>query len=181
MKKNLLSIIALLLAVAGLVCGILSFAKANSSAGKIDELTARIDVLTRNIEDIADSVNVDVDTSVEQDGKGGVAITDMEPVKVSFSSTKTYNLKSDGKKDRFAKMSGYTLYLNKNADDFSTVKANLDADHAQIDGVIAGVISALTYKEAEIDEVVKKSLKKINKLLGSKIAVQLVLDGYVRN
>ncbi len=181
MKKNLLSVITLLLAVVGLVFGILAFVKGNGNSGKIDELTARIDVLTGNIEDLADAAGVDVDTSVEQDGKGGVTMEDMEPVKVDFSGTKTYNLKKSGKKERFAKMSGYTLYLNKNADDFGAVKANLDADHAQIDGAISEVISNLTYKEAETDVVVKKSLKKINKLLGSKIAVQLVLDGYVRN
>lgn len=181
MKKNLLGIIALVLAVVGLVFGILSFLKGNSSTSEIAELKAKVEVLTGNIEELADSMNVDIDTSVAQDGKGGVTMADMEPVKVSFSSTKTYNLKSNGKKDRFAKMSGYTLYLNNKAEDFAAVKANLDADHAQIDGVIAGVISSLTYQEAETDVVVKKSLKKINKLLGSKVAVQLVLDGYVRN
>ncbi|MBR1742516.1 MAG: hypothetical protein IJ733_11760 [Lachnospiraceae bacterium] len=182
MKKNLVGVVAALIAVVGLVFGILSFVKVQKSTSQIDELSAKIDVLTGNIEDIADSVDLEIDTSVEQDGKGGVTIADMEPVKVSFTSAKTYNLVNDGsKKERFAKMSGYTLYLNKNADDFSEIKAALDADHAQIDGVISEVISSHTYKEAETDLVVKESLKKINKLLGSKIAVQLVLDGYVRN
>lgn len=178
MKKNLIAVVAALLAVVGLIFGILSFVKVQKQSARIDELEAQNKVLTGNIEDIADNLNLEIDTSA--DGSK-VNMADMEPIAVSFGAQQNYNLKSDGSgKDHFANMKGYTLYLDKNADEFSDVETTLKADHAQIDGVISSVISGHTYEEAEPQTIVKESLKKINKLLGAKVAVDLVLDGYVK-
>lgn len=167
MKKNMLSLLALLLAVVSLVLSIILFIKVQKN--------------TSHIENIASALNVDMETGSGDEKDGTLSISDMEPVAVKWDSQQTYNLKADGSgTDHYAMMKGYTLYLNKNADDFKDVKEQLSADHAQIDGIISSVISNHTSEEATPELVVKEALEQINQLLNSKSAVKLVLDGYVR-
>ncbi len=171
MKKNIFSVLITALTIINVVLTAVLFFVMLPTFQKTNAL----------LTDVAAVLNLDLDADEKAGADADVKMSDMEPIKVEWESQQNYNLKSDGSgKEHFAIMKGYTLYLNKNADDFSDVQERLTNDHAQIDGVLSSVISSHTYEEATQDLIIKESLEEISKLLDSKVAVQLVLDGYVK-
>lgn len=171
MKKNIFSVLIIALTVINVVLTAVLFFVMLPTFQKTNTL----------LTNVAAVLNLDLDADSDADPDANVTMSDMEPIAVTWDSQQTYNLKADGTgKDHYAMMKGYTLYLNKNSDDFKDVQAQLSTDHAQIDGIISSVISSHTAEEATQDLIIKESLEEINKLLDSKVAVQLVLDGYVK-
>ena len=171
MKKNIFTVLILALTVINVVLTAVLFFVMLPTFQKTNTL----------ITQVASVLNLELDADADADPDANVTMSDMEPVAVTWEQQQTYNLKADDSgKDHYALMKGYTLYLNKKSEDFSDIQEKLTNDHAQIDGIISSVISNLTYDEATQDLIVKESLEEIGKLLDSKVAVQLVLDGYVK-
>lgn len=171
MKKNIFTVLILALTIINVVLTAVLFFVMLPTFQKTNTL----------LTDVAAVLNLDLDADSKAGADAEVTMSDMEPIAVAWESQQTYNLKADDSgKDHYAMMKGYTLYLNKNAEGFSEVQERLTNDHAQIDGILSSVISKHTAAEATQDLIIKEALEEINKLLDSKIAVQLVLDGYVK-
>ncbi len=170
MKKNIFSVIITALTVINVVLTAVLFFVMLPTFQKTNRLMSQV----------ATVLNLDLDADEAASADAEVKMSDKSPITVSWESQQTYNLAagSDGK-EHYAMLKGYTLYLNKNADDFDDVNEVLTADQAQITGIISTVIQSHTKTDATQALIEKEGLEEIQKSLDSKVAVQLVLDGYV--
>lgn len=173
MKKNIISVIIIALTVINVVLTAIMFFVMLPTFQKTNTL----------ITQVCSVLNIELDADEDADPNADVSMADKQPIAVSFESAQTYNLQVDtagDNKEHYAMLNGYTLYLNKNSDDFDDINEALTADTAQISGAIASVIQSHTYSEATQDLIQKEALEEIQKILDSKVAVQLVLDGFVK-
>lgn len=170
MKKNIFSVIITALTVINVVLTAILFFVMIPTFQKTNTLMTQV----------ASVLHLDLEADKEADPDADVKMSDKSPVTVSWDSQQTYNLKTDTDgENHYAILKGYTLYLNKNADDFDEVNEVLTADQAQITGIISTVIQNHTKAEATQALIEKEALEEIRESLDSKVAVQLVLDGYV--
>ncbi|MDD7403891.1 MAG: hypothetical protein SO170_09940 [Butyribacter sp.] len=170
MKKNIFSVIITALTVINVVLTAVMFFVMLPTFQKTNTL----------ITQVAAVLNLDLDADEAAAGDAEVKMSDKSPVTVSWESQQTYNLKAGtDNKEHYAMLKGYTLYLNKNADDFEEINELLTADQAQITGLISNVIQSHTKEEATQALIEKEALEEIQKSLDSKVAVQIVLDGFV--
>lgn len=170
MKKNIFSVIITALTVINVVLTAVLFFVMIPTFQKSNTLLTQI----------ASTINIDLDADKEADPDADVKMADKSPIKVAWDSQQTYNLKTEVEgEEHYAMLKGYTLYLNKNADDYEDVNEVLTADQAQISGIISTVIQSHTKTEATQALIEKEALEEIRESLDSKVAVQLVLDGFV--
>lgn len=171
MKKNIFSVIITALTVINVVLTAVLFFVMLPTFNKTNNLLTQV----------ASVLNIELDADSEADPDSDYKLSDLEAIPVTWEEQATYNLKTDtDNKERFAMLKGYTLYLNKNADDFDDVKEMLTADNAQVTSIISSVIGNHTYTEATQDLVKKETLEEIEKLLDSKVVVRIALDGFVK-
>lgn len=171
MKKNIFSVIITALTVINVVLTAVLFFVMLPTFQKTNNL----------ITQVASVLSIELDADKTADPDSDYKLSDLQGIPVAWESQKTYNLKTDTDgKEHYAMMNGYTIYLNKNADDFKDVNELLTADTAQIDSAIANVISSHTYAELTDELVQKESLEKIEQLLDSKVVVRIALDGLVK-
>lgn len=171
MKKNIFSVIITALTVINVVLTAVLFFVMIPTFNKTNTLLTQV----------ASVLNIELDADDEADPDSDYKLSDLQAIPVTWESQATYNLKTDtDNKERFAMLKGYTLYLNKNADDFDDVNEMLTADTAQVTSIISSVIGKHTYTEATQDLVQKETLEEIEKLLDSKVVVRIALDGFVK-
>ena len=171
MKKNIFSVIITALTVINVVLTAILFFVMLPTFNKTNNL----------LTNVASVLNIELDADNPANADSNYKLSDLESIPVTWESESTYNLKTDTDgKACFAQLKGYTLYLNKNADDFDDVKEMLTADTAQITSIISSVIEKHTYAEASQDLVQKETLEEIEKLLDSKVVVRIALDGFVK-
>lgn len=171
MKKNIFSVIITALTVINVVLTAVLFFVMIPTFNKTNTLLTQV----------ASVLNIELDADDEADPDSDYKLSDLQAIPVTWDSQATYNLKTDtDNKERFAMLKGYTLYLNKNADDFDDVNEMLTADTAQVTSIISSVIGKHTYTEATQDLVQKETLEEIEKLLDSKVVVRIALDGFVK-
>lgn len=172
MKKNIFSVIITALTVINVVLTAVLFFVMIPTFNKTNNL----------LTNIASVLNIELDADGEANGDSNYKLSDLQAIPVTWDSEATYNLKAaDGEKNaRYAQLRGYTLYLNKNADDFDEMNEMLTADTAQITSLISTVVGNHTYAEASQDLIQKETLEEIEKLLDSKVVVRIALDGFVK-
>ena len=172
MKKNIFSVIITALTVINVVLTAVLFFVMLPTFNKTNNLLTKV----------ASVLNIELDADSEANGDSNYKLSDLQAIPVTWDNEATYNLKAaDGEKNaRFAQLRGYSLYLNKNADDFDEVNEMLTADTAQITRLISSVVVKHTYAEATQDLIQKETLEEIEKLLDSKVVVRIALDGFVK-
>ncbi len=171
MKKNIFSVIITALTVINVVLTAILFFVMLPTFNKTNNL----------LTNVASVLNIELDADDPAKGDSNYKLSDLQSIPVAWESESTYNMKTgtDGKA-HFAQLKGYTLYLNKEADDFDDVNEALSADTAQITSIIPTVMERHTFDEASQDLVQKEILEEIEKLLDSKVVVRIALDGFVK-
>lgn len=172
MKKNIFSVIITALTVINVVLTAIMFFVMLPTFQKTNNL----------ITQVASVLNLELDADADANGDSDYSLSDLEPITVDFGdSDQTYNLKAgaDGK-EHYAMLSGYVLNLNKSSEEYDkSLNETITNNQSQITGIISSVIQSHTKDEATQDLIQKEALEKIQELLDSKVAVSLILDGYV--
>ena len=99
-----------------------------------------------------------------------------------FAAEQTYNLKTPkGEKgSHYAMLKGFVINLNTKSDDYDSKMAEtITNNQAQFSGIISNVIQSHTQEEATQDVIEKEALEKVRALLDNKVAVSVILNGYV--
>lgn len=171
MKKNIFSVIITALTVINVVLTAILFFVMLPTFNKTNNL----------LTNVASVLNIELDADSDAAGDKNFKLSDLEALPVAWEETSTFNLKTgaDGKK-AYAQLKGYTLYLNKEADDFDDVKELLTADTAQITSIISSICGKHTEAELTQDLLMKEALEEIEELLDSKVVVRMALDGFVK-
>lgn len=157
MKKNIFSIIVIVLLTVNLVLtAIMMFAVLPNST-KSTELMSKVAAA--------------IDLEIEEE-KTDISIYDMEAY--SFEEGDLFiSLKKDetDKKDRYAIIKGVTIHLNTSVKDFSSVKEVVVANDNKMKDIITTVYSEYTKEEAQIqkDRIKAEILLKFEELFESKI------------
>lgn len=171
MKKNIFSVIITALTVINVVLTAVLFFVMIPTFNKTNTLLTQV----------ASVLSIELNADDKADPDSDYKLSDLQAIPVTWDTQATYNLKTDtDNKERFAMLKGYTLYLNKNADDFDDINKMLTEDNAQVTSIISSVIGKHTYTEATQDLVQKETLEEIEKLLDSKVVVRIALDGFVK-
>jgi len=171
MKKNIFSVIITALTVINVVLTAILFFVMMPTFNKTNNL----------LTNVASVLNIELDADNPANADSNYKLSDLQSIPVTWEKESTYNMKmGTDNKAHFAMLKGYTLYLNKNADDFDDVNEMLTADTAQITSIIPTIMEKHTYEEATQDLVQKEMLEEIEKLLDSKVVVRIALDGFVK-
>lgn len=172
MKKNIFSVIITALTVINVVLTAIMFFVMLPTFQKTNNL----------ITQVASVLNLELDADADANADSNYSLSDLEPITVDFGdSQQNYNLKTgDDGKDHYATLSGYVLNLNKSSDEYDkSLSETITNNQSQITGIISSVIQSHTKEEATQELIQKEALEKIQDLLDSKVAVSLILDGYV--
>lgn len=171
MKKNIFSVIITALTVINVVLTAIMFFVMLPTFNKTNNLMTNV----------ASVLNIELDADGEAQGDSNYKLSDLQSIPVAWEESSTFNLKTgtDGKA-HFAQLKGYTLYLNKEADDFKDMNELLTADTAQITSIISSVCEKHTDAELTQDLLQKETLAEVEKLLDSKVVVRIAFDGFVK-
>lgn len=160
MKKNMLTIVVIALCFINLVLSAVMVFTVIPTANKTNEM---ISLVMGMIE-------------LEKQPQGGstenqVPIENLEVV--NYTTVLTINLKSvEGqKKDPFAVMDGFTVYLNKKEDGYSSLKANIESYEDTISEVITNTFAVYTRDEVQNnrDLIKQEVLKNLQERFGNMV------------
>lgn len=170
MKKNIFSVIITALTVINVVLTAILFFVMLPTFQKTNTL----------ITQVASVLNLELDADADADADADYTAADKEASKTTFESQQTLNLKQGSdKKQHYAMLSGYTLYLNKKSDAYKGLGEIITANQDKITDIIRSAIQSHTFEDASEDIVKKESLAEIQKYLGNKAVVEVTLSGYV--
>lgn len=134
------------------------------------------------ITQVASVLNLELDADSDANADSNYTINDIEAVPVEFEAEQTYNLKSSQGEtgSHYAMLKGYVINLNTKSDDYdSKLAETITNNQAQFSGIISNVIQSHTKDEATQDVIEKEALEKVQALLDNKVAVSVILNGYV--
>ncbi len=171
MKKNIFSVIITVLTVVNVVLTAIMFFVMVPTFNKTNNL----------ITQVASVLNLELDGDSDAKADADYSMSDLEDTPVTFDSQQTINLKtgSDGAQ-HYAMLSGYTISVNKKADDYKdfgtdaiTAKASVYTD------IIRSVIQAHTEDDISEDAVKKEALEQIQKKFDTKAIVGITLSNFM--
>lgn len=172
MKKNIFSVIITALTVINVVLTAIMFFVMLPTFQKTNSL----------ITQVASVLNLELDADSDANADSNYTINDIEAVPVAFEAEQTYNLKSSKGENgsHYAMLKGYVINLNTKSDDYDSKMAEtITNNQAQFTGIISNVIQSHTKEEATQDVIEKEALEKVQALLDNKVAVSVILNGYV--
>ena len=90
-------------------------------------------------------------------------IDDLEPYAKKYDAAVNINLKRDEGDDanHYAQLAGWTLSLNKKADDFSSIKDSLTTKDVYVDDIVKETISSYTATTLDFTKCKTEIIKKI--------------------
>lgn len=172
MKKNIFSVIITVLTVINVVLTSILFFVMLPTFQKTNNL----------ITQVASVLNLELDADAEATADADYSQKDLEITKVAFEGDQTVNLVvGDDGTQHYAVFSGYSVYVNKEAndyEDFSTevITANADA----ITDAVRTVMQSKKYEEADEATIKKEALEKVQEIFDTKAIVQITLVNYVK-
>lgn len=170
MKKNIFSVIITALTVINVVLTAILFFVMLPTFQRTNNLMSQV----------ASVLNLELDADGDADADEDYSLKDLESVPVAFEEQQTLNLKngSDGN-PHYAMISGYTLSVYKEADDYKDVKNILENNQAEITDIIRSVIQSHTKDDISQDQIQKEALEEISKHLDSKAVKKVMLDNFM--
>jgi len=170
MKKNIFSVIITALTVVNVVLTSVLFFVMMPTFQKTNELVTKV-ASALNIELIEDGV-----VPEEQ-----YTVSDVEYTEVAFEAQQTINLgKSSDNKDHYALFDGYTIGVNKTADDYSDFKTDkITSYQSTITDIIRSVMQSHSNDDITEDIIKKESLEQIREKFDTKAIVEITLKNFM--
>lgn len=170
MKKNIFSVIITALTVVNVVLTAVMFFVMMPTFQKSNKL----------ITQVASILNIELEEEEESD-EDGYKPGDVEYTDVAFDAQQTVNLK-DGSdsKDHYALFDGFSVGVNKEADDYSDFKTDkITTYQSAITDIIRSVMQSHTNDDITEDIVKKESLEQIREKFDTKCVVELTLKNFM--
>lgn len=171
MKKSLLQIITLALAVVNLVLTVLLIFTCMPAINKTSNLVNKICEI------------VDLDIQGSSDEPETVDITKLEEVAVTFNgdSTTSLNLKTGDDGKAHVIVVGMSIILNKDHADYKAKQATISSAMSQIDSVVIEVITQYTMDQAinNKEEIRKEILGRLQQLFDSTFIYDVSFTSFI--
>lgn len=170
MKKNIFSIIITALTVVNVVLTAILFFVMMPTFQKTNELVTKV----------ASVLNIELaegGTAVEEQYK----ISDLEYTEVAFDAQQTINLNKGGDgKAHYALFDGYTVGVNKEADDYDDFKTDKIASYqSTITDIVRSVIQSHSNDTISEESIKKESLEQIREKFDTKSIVEITLKNFM--
>lgn len=170
MKKNILTIIIMALTAINVIMTAIMFFVMLPTFQKTNTIITRV----------ASVLNLELETD-EEDGAEKYSVKDLESYEVVFDSEETIKLATgaDGE-PHYAKLTGFTLSINKASSDYKELSKTLEAQESQIKAIILEAMEEHTAEDISREAVMEEALEKIQEHFDSKFIVSVSsLDGFV--
>lgn len=170
MKKNIFSVIITALTVVNVVLTAIMFFVMMPTFQKSNKL----------ITQVASVLNIELNTG-DAEPDEGYKVSDLEYTEVAFEAQQTVNLKASAdKKDHYALFDGFSIAVNKEADDYDDFKTEKITDYqSTITDIIRSVMQSHTNDDITEDLIKKESLEQIQERFGTKSIVELTLKNFM--
>ncbi len=171
MKKNIFSVIITVLVCINVVLTAIMFFIMVPTFNKTNSL----------ITQVASVLNLELDADKDAKGDGDYTVADLEYTTATFDADQTVNLKkSDADSSlHYAIFKGYTLGVNKKADDYKNFGTETVASYqSTITDIIRSVIQSYSNDNIEEEAVKKEALAKIQEQFDTKCIVSLTLANF---
>ena len=163
MKKNIFSVIITVLTVVNVVLTAIMFFIMVPTFNKTNNL----------ITQVASVLNLELDGDSDAKGDADYKISDLEDTTVSFDSQQTINLKTGSDNSQhYAMLSGYTISVNKKADDYKDFATDKVTEKSSVyTDIVRSVIQSHSKDDISEELVKKEALQQIQKKFNTKAIV----------
>ena len=171
MKKNIFSVIITALTVVNVVLSAIMFFVMMPTFQKSNKL----------ITQVASVLNIELDPGDAQPDEG-YKVSDLEYTEVAFEAQQTVNLKAgtSDKKDHYALFDGFSIGVNKEADDYDDFKTEtITSYQSTITDIIRSVMQSKTNDTISEDVIKKEAMEQIREKFGTKCVVELTLKNFM--
>ena len=169
MKKNILTIVIMAASIINLILSAVLIFSVMPAMNK-----------TSNLVDKVASV---VDLEIESKNKGEelTPIKDLDTLTIPYESNATINLQKDTGEDEnhYAIIGGIVVSFNKEEDDYSDIKALIEANTVYVEDIVKDTISSYTAKTISQPAVKEEAVKKLQERYGTKSIVDISLPDYL--
>ena len=171
MKKNIFSVIITVLTVVNVVLTAIMFFVMIPTFNKTNNL----------ITQVASVLNLELDGDSDAKGDADYSMSDLEDTTVTFDAQQTINLKSgDDNAQHYAMISGYTISVNKKADDYKEFGTDaITAKSSVYTDIVRSVIQSHTKDDISEEMVKKEALEQIQKKFDTKAIVGITLSNFM--
>ncbi len=170
MKKNIFSVIIVALTVINVILTAIMFFVMLPSFQKTNAL----------ISQVASVLNLELNGDSDASADANYTLKDLEITTVTFDEQQTINLqKSADGSDHYAIFEGYTVSVNKKADDYNDFKTDfITANQSVITDCIRSSIQKFDKDNITEDAVKKDALEAIQKKFGTKSIVEITISNF---
>ena len=167
MKKNIFSVIITVLTVVNVVLTAIMFFIMVPTFNKTNNL----------ITQVASVLNLELDGDSDAKGDADYKISDLEDTTVSFDSQQTINLKTGSDNSQhYAMLSGYTISVNKKADDYKDFATDKVTEKSS---VYTDIVRSHSKDDISEELVKKEALQQIQKKFNTKAIVGITLTNFM--
>lgn len=170
MKKNIFSIIITALTTINVILTAILFFVMMPTFQKTNELVTKV-ASVLNIELVEGGADVEETYSV----------SDLEYTDIAFDAQQTINLKTgqDGK-EHYALFDGYTVGVNKEADDYDDFKTDkITSYQSTITDIVRTVMQSHSNDDISEERIKKEALEQIREKFDTKSVVEITLKNFM--
>ena len=133
------------------------------------------------ITQVASVLNLELDGDSDAKGDADYKISDLEDTTVSFDSQQTINLKTGSDNSQhYAMLSGYTISVNKKADDYKDFATDKVTEKSSVyTDIVRSVIQSHSKDDISEELVKKEALQQIQKKFNTKAIVGITLTNFM--
>lgn len=171
MKKNIFSVIITALTVVNVVLTAILFFVMMPTFQKTNNL----------ITQVASVLNLELDADKDADADADYKVSDIEYTDVTFDTQQTVNLNNGSdNKAHYALFDGYSIGVNKKADDYKDYNTEKIASYqSTITDIIRSVMQSHTNDDISEDVIKKEALEQIREKFDTKAVVEITLKNFM--
>lgn len=169
MKKNILTIVIMAATLINVILSaVLVFSvmpAMNKTSNLVDKVASVIDL---EIEDA---------NAEEQE----YTVNDLRTYTKTYDATVNINLKKEAGDDtnHYAQLSGFTLYFNTKAEDYSEISESIQGNDVYVDDIVKETISSYSASSIDLVKVRTEIIKKIQETYNTKAVVKISLEALI--
>lgn len=171
MKKNIFSVIITALTVINVVLTAIMFFVMIPTFKQTNNL----------ITQVASVLNIELEADKDASGDQDYSLSDIEYTEANFDAQQTVNLKEGGDKNaHYALFNGFTVGVNKKADDYKEFGTEKIASYqSTITDIIRSVMQSHTNDDISEEVVKKEALEQIQAKFETKAIVEITLKNFM--
>lgn len=170
MKKNMMTVIILALALMNLVLSALLLFSVVPATNKMNKLLGQV----------ASVIDLELGKQLEADGEAPLSSKDVEEYLIDQKMTFNLQMSSDGK-PHSGVLDSVTLWLNKNSKDLAKTKKTLDESPSFVTTIVNNVINSYSYDDANSkrDEMRAKVLEQLQAWFDSDVIANVAFTNLI--